>query len=93
VLRTRESFIDAGRRRRAVGLISARGVRGGAPVRAQPHRHVIEHVAELSVVVFKRPLATDLHDFGQDPVARFLLSTTLCRLCVEVEAFLGLCSA
>jgi hypothetical protein len=92
VLHTREGFIGVGERRQAVGLTSARGVRGGAPVRAQPHCHGVKHVTELSVVVFKRPLAPDLHDFGQDPVVRFLLPTTLCRLCVEVEAFLGLCS-
>jgi hypothetical protein len=92
VLRTQEGFIGAGRRRRAVGLTSAQGVRGVAPVHAQPHWHGVEHVVELSVVVFKRLLAPDLNDFGQDHIVRFLLLTTLYRLCVEVEAFHGLCS-
>jgi hypothetical protein len=91
VLRTLEGFIGVGGRRRAVGLTSAWGVRGGAAVHAQPHWHGVEHVAELSVVIFNRPLALDLRDFGQDPVVRFLLLTTLCRLCVEVDVFLGLC--
>jgi hypothetical protein len=54
------------RRRRVVGLIGARGVRGGAPVRAQPLRHDVEHVTEFSVVAFKHPLAPNLHKFGQD---------------------------
>jgi hypothetical protein len=87
-----EGFIGVSGHRRAVGLTGARGVHGGAPVRAQPPRHDIEHVAEFSVVAFKRSLAPNLHEFGQDPIVRFLLPTTLYRLCVEVEAFLGLCS-
>jgi hypothetical protein len=87
-----EGFIGMSERGQAVGLTGARGVHGGAPVRAQPLRHIVEHVAGFSVVVFKRPLAPNLHGFGQDPIVRFLLLTTLCRLCVEAEAFLGLCS-
>jgi hypothetical protein len=85
-------FIGISGRRRAVGLTSARGVRGGAPVRAQPPRHGVQHVAEFSVVAFKRPLAPNLREFEQDPIVRFLLPTTIYRLCVEAEAFLGLCS-
>jgi hypothetical protein len=46
----------------------------------------------VSVVVLKRLLAPNLREFRQDPIVRFLLPTTLCRLCVEAEAFLGLCS-
>ena len=70
----------------------AQDVRGGALMRAQPPRHGVEHVEEFSVVAFKRPLAPNLREFGQDPTVRFLLLATLCCLCVEVEAFLVLCS-
>jgi hypothetical protein len=41
------------------------GVRGGALVRAQPPRHDVEHVTEFSVVAFKHPLASNLHEFGK----------------------------
>jgi hypothetical protein len=92
LLRTWEGFIGVSGCRRMVGLTGARGMRGGAPVRAQPPRHDVKHVAEFSVVAFKRPLAPNLREFGQDPIIRFLLLATLCRLSVEVEAFLGLCS-
>jgi hypothetical protein len=61
-------------------------------VRSQPLRHSVKHVVGFSVVIFKRLLAPNLHEFGQDPIVRFLLLTALCRLCVEAEAFLGLCS-
>ena len=87
-----EGFIGVSRHRRAISQTGARGVRGGAPVRAQALRHSVEHVAEFSVVAFKHPLAPNLREFGQDPIVRSLLLTTLCRLCVEAEAFLGLCS-
>jgi hypothetical protein len=76
----------------AVVLTGAWGARGGGLVRAQPLRHDIEHVAGFSVVIFKRPLAPNLREFGQDPFVRFLLPTTFCRFCVGAEAFLGLCS-
>ena len=89
---TRDGFIGAGGRSRGVSLTSARGVREGAPEHAQPHGHDVKHVAELSVVAFKRPLVPNLHEFGQDPIVRSLPPTNLCRLCVEAEAFLGLCS-
>jgi hypothetical protein len=79
-------------RGRAVGLIGARGARGGGPMCAQPLQHGVEHVVGFSVVILKRLLAPNLHEFGQDPFVRFLLPTTLCRFCVEAEAFLGLCS-
>jgi hypothetical protein len=46
----------------------------------------------VSVVVLKRLLAPNLREFRKDPIVRFLLPTTLYRLCVEAEAFLGLCS-
>jgi hypothetical protein len=59
---------------------------------AQPIRHGVEHVAGFSVVVFMRLLAPYLCKFGQDPIVRFLLLTTLYCLCVEAEVFLGLCS-
>jgi hypothetical protein len=47
-----EGFIGVSGRGRAVGLTGARGAREGAPVRAQPLRHDVEHVAGFSVVVF-----------------------------------------
>jgi hypothetical protein len=92
VSRVRDGFIGAGRPSRGAGLTSARGMRDGAPERAQPHGHCVEHMAELSVVAFKRLLAPNLHKFGQDPIVRSVPLTKLCRLCVEAEAFLGLCS-
>jgi hypothetical protein len=67
-------------------------VRGRAPECAQPHGHGVKHVAELSVVALKRLVAPNLHEFGQDPIVRYVPPTKLCRLCVEAEAFLGLCS-
>jgi hypothetical protein len=87
-----EGFIGASGRRRAVGLTGAGGVCGGVPVRAQPPRHGVQHVAEFSVVAFKHPLAPNIREFGQDLIVRFLLPTTLCHLYMEAEAFLGLCS-
>jgi hypothetical protein len=51
-------------------LTGARGVRGGAPVRARPPRHDVEHGAALSVVVFRRPLAPDLCNYGHDLFVR-----------------------
>jgi hypothetical protein len=87
-----EGFISASGRGRPVGLTGTRGTRGGGPVRAQPLRQGVEHVAGFSVVIFKRLLAPNLHEFRQDPIVRFLLLTTLYHLCVEAEAFLMLCS-
>jgi hypothetical protein len=87
VLHTREGFIGAGERSRGVGLKSARGVLGGAPERTQPHWHDVEHVAAFSVITFKRLLAPNLREFGQDPIVRSLLPTSLSRLCVDAEAF------
>jgi hypothetical protein len=92
VSRPWDGFIDTGGRNRGVNLTSARGVRGGASERTQPHGHGVEHVAQLSVVAFKRLLAPNLREFGQDPIVRSLPPTNLCPLCVEAEAFLGLCS-
>jgi hypothetical protein len=51
-------------------LTGARGVRGGALVHARPPGHVVEHEATLGVVVFRRPLALDLCDYGHDPFVR-----------------------
>jgi hypothetical protein len=68
------------------------GVRGGAPKRAQPHGHGVEHMAELIVVAFKCLVAPNLHEFGQNPIVRSLPPSKLYRLCVEAEAFLGMCS-
>jgi hypothetical protein len=92
VLRTREGFIGVGGHSQGFGLTGARGMRGGAPERAQPHWHGVEHVAAFSVVAFKCLLAPNLHEFGQDPIVRSLLPTTLCHLCVEAKTFLGLCN-
>jgi hypothetical protein len=92
VLCTREGFIGASERSQGVDLTSARGMRGGAPKCTHPHWYVVEHVAEFSVVVFKRILAPNLREFGQDPIVRSLVLTIFCRLCVEAEAFHGLCS-
>jgi hypothetical protein len=39
----------------------------------------IEHVAEFSVVAFKRLLAPNLCEFGQDPIVRSLPPTNACR--------------
>jgi hypothetical protein len=60
----------------------------GQPVRAQPFRHDIEHVAQCSVVIFNRPLAPNLSEFGQDTIVRYLPLTSFWRFCVEAEAFL-----
>jgi hypothetical protein len=54
------------------GADSVRGARREWPVRGQALEHGIEHVAILSVVVFNRPLAPNLSEFGQDPFVRFL---------------------
>jgi hypothetical protein len=47
-------FEGRGRARRRAALTRARGVRGGAPVRALPPRHGVEHKAALRVAMFKR---------------------------------------
>jgi hypothetical protein len=87
-----EGFIRASRQGCAVGLTCSRGADGEGPVRAQPLRHGVEHVAGFSVVIFKRPFAPNLLEFGQDPFVRFLLPTTLCHFFVEAKVFLGLFS-
>jgi hypothetical protein len=62
-------------------------VRGGALVRARPLGHGVEPEAALRVVVFRRPLALDLCDYGHDPFVRSHHQTPLCRLCVATYGF------
>jgi hypothetical protein len=62
-------------------------VRGGAPVRGRPPRHGVEHEEALSVVIFRRPLAPDLCDYGHDPFVRSHHQTPLYRLCVATYGF------
>jgi hypothetical protein len=65
----------------------ARGVRGGALVRALAPRQGIEHKAAQRMVKFKRGLAPNLRDYGHDPVERSLHQTFFCRLCVASYGF------
>jgi hypothetical protein len=62
-------------------------MRGGAPVRALPPGHDIEHEAAVRVVTFRRPLAPNLCDYGHDPFVRSLHQTSLCHLCVVTYGF------
>jgi hypothetical protein len=70
-----------------VALTHAQGVRGGAPVRALACGHDVKHEAAQRMVKFKRGLAPNLRDYGQDPVERSLYQTFLCRLCVASYEF------
>jgi hypothetical protein len=80
-------FKGAGENDREVALTCAWGVPGRAPVRALAPRHDVEHEAAQRVVKFKRGLATNLHDYGHDPIERSLHLIFLCRLSVEAYGF------
>jgi hypothetical protein len=56
-------------------------------VRGRPPRHGVEHEEALSVVIFRRPLAPDLCDYGHDPFVRSHHQTPLYRLCVATYGF------
>jgi hypothetical protein len=56
-------------------------------VRSLAPGHGVEHEAAQREVMFKRGLAPNLRDYGDDPVGRSLPLAFLCRLCVEAYGF------